>query len=134
MRDLKISKELLSEVLNLKVVKHSLYNELHHSCNITYMQSEDSLKSSWMPINVYEFTFKNLKQWAISKGYQIISGFSDEPAYRKQDEKAYAQIRYYTEDEFGNGEYEELYFMANTEIEAVFKASEYILKELNEKR
>ena len=135
MKNLEISKELLSEVLKLEVVKHSLYNELHKSFNITYMQSEDSLKSSWMPINVYEFTFKNLKQWAISKGYQIISGFSDEPAYRKQDEKAYAQIRYYTEDEFGNGEYEELYFMANTEIEAVFKASEYILKEeLNEKR
>ena len=65
----------------------------------------------------------------MNKEYQIISGLSDEPAYRKQDEKAYAQIRYYTEDEFGNGEYEELYFMANTEIEAVFKASEYILKE-----
>ena len=69
------------------------------------------------------------KEWAMSKGYQIISGLSDEPAYRKQDEKAYAQLRYYTEDENGNGDYEDKYFMANTEVEAVTKASEYILKD-----
>ena len=129
MKNLKISKELLSEVLKLEVVKHSLYNELHKSFNITYMQSEDSLKSSWIPINIYEFTFKS-KEWAMNKGYQIISGLSDEPAYRRNDEKAYAQIRYYTEDENGNGDYEDKYFMANTEVEAVIKASEYILKEI----
>lgn len=64
MKNLKISKELLSEVLKLEVVKHSLYNELHKSFNITYMQSEDSLKSSCMPINIYEFAYLNLKQWA----------------------------------------------------------------------
>ena len=133
MKDLKISKELLSEVLKLYAVSHSLLNKLTNSFNVTYNPLENHPYTKSMPINIYEFAFM-CKQWAISKGYQIISGFSDEPAYRKQDEKAYAQIRYYTEDEFGNGEYEELYFMANTEIEAVIKASEYILKELNEKR
>ena len=131
MKDLKISAELLSEVLKLEVVKHSLYNELHKSFNITYMQSEDSLKSSWMPINVYEFTFK-CKEWAMSKGYQIISGLSDEPAYRKQDEKAYAKVLWYEGDDV-HREYKDMYFMANTEIEALIKASEYVLKEINEK-
>ena len=126
MKDLKISKELFNEVLGYEVDAFLgiSENEIDYTCcrdkNIGY---ED------ISINIYEFAYLNLKQWAVGKGFQIISGFSDEQIYRKQDEKAYAQIRYYTEDEFGNGEYEELYFMANTEIEAVFKASEYILKE-----
>ena len=128
MRDLEVSKELLSEVLNLKIVSHGLLNKLNNSFDITYMPLEDDPYTRSMHIDINDFFFK-CKEWAMNKGYQIISGLSDEQAYRKQDEKAYAQIRYYTEDEFCNGEYEELYFMANTEIEAVFKASEYILKE-----
>jgi len=111
MKDLVISKELFEEV---------------YTCDITI---DKDMFSAYKNINLYIFFF-DCKEWAMNNGYQIISSLSDEPAYRKQDEKAYAQIRYYTEDEFGNGEYEELYFMANTEIEAVFKASEYILKEI----
>ena len=132
MKDLKISKELLSEILKLEVVKHSLFNKSSSSFNITYMQSEDSLKSSWMPINIYEFTFK-CKEWAINKGYQIISGLSDEPAYREQDEKAYAKVLWYEGDDI-HREYKDMYFMTNTEVEAVIKASEYVLKEINETR
>ena len=115
MKDLKISKELFE----------AMYN-----CDIS---TDKDILNAYKNINLYIFFF-DCKEWAMSKGYQIISGLSDEQAYRKQDEKAYAQIRYYTEDEFGNGEYEELYFMANTEIEAIIKACEYILKELNENR
>ena len=76
MKDLEISKELLSEVLKLEVVKHSLFNKSNNSFNITYMQSEDSLKSSWMPINIYEFAFK-CKEWALSKGYILSSNNYD---------------------------------------------------------
>ena len=126
MRDLEVSKELLSEVLNLNIT----YIE-HFNNSIVYKVSVYDREEE---VNIYEFAYLNLKQWAMNKGYQIISGLSDEPAYRNQDEKAYAQIRYYTEDEFGNGDYEDKYFMANTEIEAVFKASKYILKEINENR
>ena len=79
MKDLKISKELLSEVLKLEVVKHSLFNKSNNSFNITYMQSEDSLKSSWMPINIYEFAFKNLKQWAKLKNVFDKIDWSEEP-------------------------------------------------------
>ena len=39
MRDLEISKELLSEVLKLEVVKHSLFNKSNNSFNITYIFS-----------------------------------------------------------------------------------------------
>ena len=31
-------------------------------------------------------------------------------------------------------EYKDMYFMANTEVEAVIIASEYVLKEINENR
>ena len=128
MRDLEVSKELLSEVLNLKVVSHGLLNKLNNSFDITYMPPEDDPYTRSMPIDINDFFF-DCKEWAMSKGYQIISGPSDEPAYRRRDEKAYAKINYYSEDEIGNREYKDMYFMANTEIEAVIKASEYILKE-----
>ena len=104
--------------------------EVMYSCDIT---TDKDILSAYNNINLYIFFF-DCKEWAMNKGYQIISGLSDEPAYRNQDEKAYAQLRYYIEDENGNGEYEDKYFMANTEIEAVVKASEYILKEINENR
>ena len=119
---MKISKELVSEIFKLNICEAYIEN------NILYFDMGLPLIQS---INLYEFVHR-CKEWAMNKGYQIISGPSDEPAYRKQNEKAYAHIRYYTEDENGNGEYEDTYIMANTEAEAVIKASEYILKELNE--
>ena len=79
MRDLEVSKELLSEVLNLKVVSHGLLNKLNNSFDITYMPPEDSLKSSLMPINIYEFAFKNLKQWAKLKNVFDKIDWSEEP-------------------------------------------------------
>ena len=124
MKDLEISKELFNEVTNSK-------------CHEVFIKDEFIIAHSNLGIkmvNVCEFVFIKCKELAMSKGYQIISGPSDEPAYRKQNEKAYAHIRYYTEDENGNGEYEDTYIMANTEVEAVIKASEYVLKEINENR
>ena len=116
MKDLKISKELLSEVLELKRI-----DEIYIEDNILYFCELNK------GINIYELAHK-CKEWAMNKGYQIISGLSDEPAYRKQYEKAYAKINYYTEDKIGNRVYKDIYFMANTEVEAVIKASEYVLK------
>ena len=88
MRDLEVSKELLSEVLNLKVVSHGLFNKSNNSFNITYMQSEDSLKSSWMPINIYEFAYLNLKQWAKLKNVFDKIDWSEEPEqiFKKAEE------------------------------------------------
>ena len=111
MKDLKISKELLSEVLKLEVVKHSLYNELHKSFNITYMPSEDSLKSRWMPINICEFAFK-CKEWARDK-YNITISSALYSNYAKSwnvdKDKSYT---------------------AKTEVEVIIKACECILEEL----
>ena len=114
MKDLKISKELFE----------AMYN-----CDIS---TDKDILNAYKNINLYIFFF-DCKEWAMSKGYQIISGLSDEPAHRKQDEKAYAKVLWYEGDDT-HREYKDMYFMANTEIEAVIKASEYILKEINENR
>ena len=124
MKDLEISKELLSEVLNLNIT----YIE-HCNNSIVYKVSVYDREEE---VNIYEFVFK-CKEWAMNKGYQIISGLSDEPSHRKQDEKAYAKVLWYEGDDL-HREYKDMYFMANTEIEAVVRASEYILKEINENR
>ena len=113
MKDLKISRELLSEVLKLEVVKHSLFNKRNNTFNITYMQSEDSLKANWMPVNVYDFVFK-CKDWALSKGYFIYS--TNELSFIKS-------FSLETIETFSNGK--------DTEIECILKASEWILSEVN---
>lgn len=125
MKDLKISEELLSEVLNINDIIH-VQKEGSNSIFISRINNPAYI------INIYEFAFK-CKEWASEKEYQIISGLSDEPAYRPQDEKAYAKVLWYEGDDI-HREYKDMYFMANTEVEAVIKASEYVLKELNENR
>ena len=109
MKDLKISKELLSEVLKLEVVKHSLFNKLNNSFDITYMPLEDNPYTRSMPINIYEFAFK-CKEWALKQGYFIYS--TNELSFIKT-------FSLETIETFSNGK--------DTEIECILKASEYVL-------
>lgn len=117
MKDLKISKELLSEVLKLEVVKHSLFNKSNNSFNITYMPSEDSLKSSWMPINIYEFAFK-CKEWAKNKEYIVHSSPTQKIEHT-------AIIQSFDINKFYYGENQ---FYALTEVEAIIQACEWLLE------
>ena len=111
MKDLKISKELFEAVYN---------------CDIT--TDKDTL-NAYKNINLYTFFF-DCKEWAMDKGFQIISGLAGEPAHRRSDEKAYAKINQYYGDSIDNLMYTYTFIRANTEVEAVIKASEYVLKEL----
>ena len=113
MNKVDISKELFEEV---------------YTCDITI---DKDMFSVYKRVNIYVFAF-DCKEWAMNNRYQIISGLSDEPAYRNQDEKAYAKLLWYEGDDI-HREYKDMYFMANTEVEAVIKASEYVLKDINEK-
>ena len=134
MKDLKISKELLSEVLGISTILMNPILEPENKIGYLIYGNQNTpqeVRNNHKQINIYEFIFK-CKEWAMNKGYQIISGLSDEPAYREQDEKAYAKLLWYEGDDI-HREYKDMYFMANTEIEAVIKASEYVLKEISEK-
>lgn len=66
MKDLKISKELFSEITNSKCHEVSTKDEfvIAHSNLGTRM------------VNVYEFVFIKCKEWAFSQGYIISSGLT----------------------------------------------------------
>ena len=112
MKDLKISTELASAVLGLNVV----YTE---SC-----EHRDGIIGIWTDMNtkpikeisIYEFAFK-CKEWALKQGYFIYS--TNELSFIKT-------FSLETIETFSNGK--------DTEIECILKASEYILKEINENR
>lgn len=130
-----ISKELLGEVLGIRTIIMNPILEPGNRVGYLVYGSQNTpqeVYNNHKQINIYELAHK-CKEWAMNKGFQIISGPSDEQAHRKQDEKAYAKVLWY-EGEGTHREYKDMYFMANTEIEAVIKASEYILKEINENR
>lgn len=121
MKDLKISRELLSEVLKLEVVKHSLFNKRNNTFNITYMQSEDSLKANWMPVNVYEFVFK-CKDWACNKGFILISY---KKPYDSVKKKGYCQTHHIHD----KTREKDKPFVCDFEYGAIIKACEWIIKE-----
>ena len=121
-----ISKELFEAVRNYKINKISIYGSSKYFYIFDDYLPEHNKIGRAESFNDFFF---DCKDWAMGKGYQIISGLSDEPACRKQDEKAYAKINYYAEDKIGNREYKDTYIMGNTEVEAVIKASEYVLAE-----
>ena len=124
MRDLEISKELLSEVLKLEVVKHSLFNKSNNSFNITYMQSEDSLKSSWMPINIYEFAFK-CKEWILNQKNKDCFYIADQ--FSLNIESQMGVIKYFWCVLLKNNSRVSPEFKADSELEAIIKACEFIL-------
>ena len=70
MKDLKISKELLSEVLNYEVDAFLGINknEIDYTC--CRDENEGYIDIS---INLYEFAFK-CKEWAFKKNYTIVDG------------------------------------------------------------
>jgi len=105
-----ISKELLSEVLNVKVISIEVYTN-----GVDYYEEHGST----IHINIHELTHK-CKEWALTQNYIIKSFISD---------KGYAII----ETKVGKDEIIDLK-ISNTEPEAIFKACQWILenKETNE--
>ena len=129
MRDLEISKELLSEVLKLEVVKHSLFNKSNNSFNITYIQSEDSLKSSWMPINIYEFAFK-CKEWILNQKNKDCFYIADQ--FSLNIESQMGVIKYFWCVLLKNNSRVSPEFKADSELECILKACEFILTKRNQ--
>lgn len=131
MKDLEISKELLSEVLNLNVVSHSLLNKLNNSFDITYIQLKDNPYTRSMPINIYEFAFK-CKEWILNQKNKDCFYIADQ--FSLNIESQMGVIKYFWCVLLKNNSRVSPEFKADSEIECIIKACEYILKEINEKR
>ena len=110
MKDLKISKELLSEVLGYEVDTFLGINknEIDYTC--CRDENEGYIDIS---INIYEFAFK-CKEWAFKNKYKIQSQINE-------GNKGHSHITKKNDDCWAKG------FFENTEIEAIIKACEFIL-------
>lgn len=102
MNDIKINNELISEVFECNCTYSKIIdNELvYEAFGVSY-------------INIYEFAFK-CKEWAYEKNYELRSW------------KGYCACVYLL-DGYGFNQKD---YTANTEIEAIIKACEWILKEV----
>lgn len=110
-----ISKELVSEVLGVKI----LDVEIHNNSLITMLTEDDSSF-----INLYEFIHKNCKEWAYKKGFSI-------------------QSRFYTDVCFGCELFDVVWSPSkdrmpctgsnNSEIDCIIKACEWIKEQKDKK-
>ena len=118
MRDLEISKELIIKVMDIKYP----FSDVQLNNNILSWWREDVYFEEKVKINIYEFAYK-CKVWVFNK-YKI---------YLSSELGEDSEISLFWTANFKIKK-ENKSFYGDTEIEAVIKASEYILKELNENR
>jgi hypothetical protein len=113
-----LNEKLISEILDIHVELFEIEDEntllytSHHCPNPRY----DKI------INIYEFTHKNLKEWAYKNGFIIGSLFREdyEKKLNLKGIKAAVSIDYLGSDS-------REWFYASTENEAIFKAAQWIL-------
>ena len=113
MKDLKISKELMKTVLEKET--ETLSKDFNFIINEDYIEFSDDGEMQF-EYCIYKFAFL-CKQWALTQGYFIYS--TNELSFIKT-------FSLETIETFSNGK--------DTEIECILKASEYILKEIDENR
>ena len=108
-----VSKELLSEVLAEDIYEIQVLEgkAFFNSYNI-WITSEKTFDCS---VNIYELVFKYFKYWALGKQYSIIS-------------KTYRNGRGFTELEGRTEGLKNKSFEADTEVEAIIKACQWIME------
>lgn len=115
-----ISKELLENVLNIKIRCFRDNSWLKTNDNIVFLyefeQNEDF-------ISIYELAFK-CKEWAFNNGGYVIESRSYNQKRYRWEKEAFSYIHLPIS---GMGKQ----YWANTEVEAIFKACEWILNENN---
>ena len=114
MKNLKISKELIRAVLQKET--ETLSKDFNFTIDEDYIEFSDDGEIQF-EYCIYKFTFK-CKEWLLIKGYSQLSGRDD--IYEKG-------IGFVCSIGSTISLVENFY--ANTEIEAIIKASEYILKD-----
>ena len=110
MKDLKISKELIKNVLEKET--ENLSDDFTFNIEDNYIMFADDGEQLF-EMNIYEFAFK-CKELALDKGYKIQSQING-------DNKGHSHITKKNNDVWAKG------FFENTEVEAIIKACTYIL-------
>ena len=113
---MKISKELIIKVMDIKYP----FSDVQLNSDILSWWREDVYFEEKVKINIYEFAYK-CKVWVFNK-YKI---------YLSSELGEDSEVSLFWTANFKIKK-ENKSFYGDTEIEAVIKASEYILKELNE--
>ena len=124
MKDLKISKELIENVLNCEIEDFKMfgYDLMYYekalfrvNCQGQVSNNRDSICCT---ISIYKFAYK-CKKWAENKGYIIFS--------KNKECLIYSTDEVYDVIECLN-QYED-YFESDTEIESIVKACNWILEQ-----
>ena len=125
MKDLKLSKELIKNVLAEET--ENLSGEFTFNINANYILFADEGECLF-EMNIYEFAFK-CKEWALDKGYTIES-HTNRSFISKYNREYFSVAKIFKEtDSMRINTIDEI-----TEIKAIIKACEWILKEINENR
>lgn len=120
---MEISKELLSKIENYRVDYFDMYDN-----NITYYTNHligvDDNRVEENNVNIYELAHK-CKNWAIEKGYCLRSCIHDNGS----NERFYSICEVLTPSYDSSSLFDILHKTteANTEIESIFKACQWIL-------
>lgn len=110
MKNLKISNELLSNVLSVQVHSNSLsFDSIIFECSLPLEQK----------VSLYKFAFL-CKEWALTKGYKIQSQINYE-------NKGHSHISKISENELAKG------FFKDTEIESIIESCEWVLENKDNK-
>ena len=129
---IEISKELLSEVLDIEVT--NIRSTSYPNC-LCYETANEEVRKHFSPtlpvINVYELAHK-CKEWANYYGFFLYPARAFEYTFVRYG-CAIMKPKYNAGSFvglFGVDKYDERDYLADTEIEAIIKASEWILKEI----
>ena len=122
---MKISKELIKNVLAKET--ENLSDDFIFDIKDNYILFSDEGECQF-EVNIYEFAFKNCKEWALDKGYTIES-HTNRSFISKYNREYFSVAKIFKEtDSMRINTIEE-----NTEIEAIIKACTYILNTLSNK-
>lgn len=124
MKDLEkiITKELLRRVLPKET--QNLSDSFSFTINEDYIEFSDDGEMQF-EYCIYKFAFK-CKEWAFNNGRYVLESKSYSVKNYKFTKGAFCYT-HFPMDGMGNSHW------ANTEVEAIFKACEWILNEVNEK-
>ena len=121
-----ISKDLATEILGYKVTQEP--QKYGNEISFHYMFTKDT--ELHQSINIHELAYK-CKEWAYKQEYSLSSGHRFEANEWFCDYETSEEYSIRAEEYYSNIDAE--YKMANTEPEAIFKACEWILEDIDDK-